>query len=93
MNIVGMKWKRFFFESEYIAEEKQQKKIQKREITDLVSDMARTVYEVFGEAPLSVNEVTDKLNLPVNTVLGALTELEIYGYIQIYDNIKYRLSP
>ncbi|MGN0499284.1 MAG: DNA-processing protein DprA [Acutalibacteraceae bacterium] len=46
---------------------------------DGVSDDARLVFNALDDAPLYIDEIADKLNIPPQIVMAALTELEIFG--------------
>ena len=67
-------------------------KSKRKEITDLISDTAVKVYNVFENEPLSINNIAEVLDIPVNSILSALTELEIYGYINLLPDNKYILK-
>ena len=68
------------------------KKIKKRKLVDSVSDEAKRVYECFDTEPLSINEIADAAFMATNSVLGALTELELYGYLELQKDAKYFLK-
>ncbi|NLL63032.1 MAG: DNA-protecting protein DprA [Ruminococcaceae bacterium] len=73
----------------YILKARTTKSHTKKEISDDLSESAIKVYNAFRDIPLSVNEIADKVVMPTNVVLGALTELEIFGYIELLPNAKY----
>ena len=68
------------------------KKPRKREIVDPLSDNARRVYEIFGRDPLTLKEIADAAIMPTSSLLGALTELELFGYIELLPNTKYLIK-
>ncbi len=45
---------------------------------DEASEEARAVFDVLSDAPLYVDQISDKLNISPQTVMSALTELEIF---------------
>lgn len=67
-------------------------KLEKRKLADPVSDAARRVYDCFGNEPLSINDIAEAVFMPTSSVLGALTELEIFGYIELLPDTKYILK-
>ncbi len=87
------------FENEK-AEEKRKKeerkkteiRREKRKLADSLSEQACKVYECFNEEPLSINDIAEAVFMPMNSVLGALTELEIFGYIELLPDTKYILK-
>lgn len=56
---------------------------------DGVSDEARLVYNVLSEIPLNIDQISDKLNLPAQMVMSALTELEIFEAAQNISGGRY----
>lgn len=46
-----------------------------------LEDEYKIIYKELLKAPMSVNQIAQKLNLPVSTVNGYLTIMEIKGYI------------
>ncbi|MDO5448869.1 MAG: DNA-processing protein DprA, partial [Clostridia bacterium] len=71
------------------AERLRRERSHKREITDPVSDRARRVYAAFGPDPLSIEKLQETMVMPLNELLSALTELEIYGYIELLADTNY----
>lgn len=67
-------------------------KRQKRKLADPLSEQACKVYECFGNNPLSIDDIAEAVFMPMNSVLGALTELEIFGYIELLPDTKYILK-
>ncbi len=55
----------------------------------LGSDTAKTVYAVL-ETAKHIDEISEKTGLPVSACLGALTELELYGCVQLAEGKKYK---
>lgn len=68
------------------------KPFEKRKLADSVSDSAHRVYDCFKTEPLSINDIAEAVFMPINSVLGALTELEIFGYIELLPDTKYILK-
>lgn len=73
---------------EAFSEEKIPKK---RVLSEEASYQASKVYEVFDYKQKTVNEIMAEVNLPANEIFGALTELELLGYIAFLPNTKYKL--
>ncbi len=67
-------------------------KRQKRKLADSLSEQACRVYDCFVDNPLSINDIAEAVFMPTNSVLGALTELEIFGYIELLPDTKYILK-
>ena len=63
----------------------------KRVLSEEASYQASKVYEVFDYKQKTVNEIMAEVNLPANEIFGALTELELLGYIAFLPNTKYKL--
>lgn len=64
----------------------------KRDIKGTVSEKALKIYNLFGEEPIHINDLKTKSGFEVGTVLSALTELELYGYISLIQGRKYILN-
>lgn len=64
----------------------------KRKLTDPVTEEAKRVYAVFKRDPISIKEIAENVIMPTNSLLGALTELEIKGYIEMLSNTKYSVK-
>ncbi len=65
------------------------KKPQKREITDPLSEEAKRIYKIMPRDPIGIKEISDALCMPMSSMLGSLTELELFGYIELLPNTKY----
>lgn len=78
--------------AEKSQEFRDRKKPKKREIVDPLSDNAKMLYEYFNRDPISLKELTDAVNMPISSLLGALTELEIFGYVELLPNTKYLIK-
>lgn len=68
------------------------KVFEKRKLADTLSDSAHRIYDCFGTEPLSINDIAEAEFMPTSSVLGALTELEIFGYIELLPDTKYILK-
>jgi DNA processing protein len=69
---------------------KEEKPVIKR--TDIsLSQNAKKVYDIFGQIPLHIDEITEKSALPSSQVLAALTELELYGLVALENGRKYKI--
>ena len=64
----------------------------KRPAGDELSDSARETYGVFNEDEIHISEIALKTGLSMNILLGALTELEMFGYIQLKQGRKYSVK-
>jgi len=60
------------------------------DLNDL-SDMARAVLEAIGEVPQGMEELSAKLNLRIDKLSSALTELEINGFVRSLPGARYLL--
>lgn len=69
-----------------------QQKAKKRRLAETASDTARRVYNCFDGEPLSINSIAEKAMMPINSVMGAITELEILGYVELTNTAKYILK-
>lgn len=58
-------------------------------LPEAASDTAKTVYAVL-ETAKHTDEISEKTGLPVSACLGALTELELYGCVQLAEGKKYK---
>ncbi len=56
-----------------------------------LSQNAKKVYDVFGQTPLHIDEITEKSALSSAQVLAALTELELNGLIALENGRKYKI--
>ena len=52
-----------------------------KEISTL-SEKAQKLYNILGDSPLNINDIAVKSNMEVSTILQAITELEIYEFIE-----------
>lgn len=73
-------------------ERRERFKPKKRELNGNFSDEAKRVYAVFERDPISIKELADSVIMPMSSLLGALTELEISGYIELLPNTKYSVK-
>ena len=62
-----------------------------RKIPEDVSDDAIAVYKVLSEAPLHIDDIIRATGIKMNTVLSALTELELEGAVEQVTGKKYKL--
>lgn len=54
-----------------------------------LSEAQRGIYELMEATPQSVDQLTQKSGQPVNRVLAALTQLEVYGLVQSLPGHNY----
>lgn len=87
--------------------ENKEKKIEKKKTTDIkrsdenktvnkrtdvpLSPNAKKVYDVFGNEPLHIDEITEKSSLSPAQVLAAMTELELLGLVKLENGRKYKI--
>jgi len=64
----------------------------KRDLTDRVSETAGEIYVLFGDEPLHINDIAQQTGIATSSILSALTELEIFGYITLTQGRKYILK-
>lgn len=67
------------------------KKPEKIELDDSVSDEAKIIYGVLGEKPVHIDDIVRTTNLKMNIVLSSLTELELLGVCELTSGKKYKL--
>lgn len=67
----------------------QQKPVAKKALVDSLSKTACSIYAQFGDEPLHINDIAQQTNIEINSILSALTELEILGYISLVQGRKY----
>lgn len=58
-------------------------------LPESVTGTAKTVYASL-DAERHIDEISDKTGLPVSACLSALTELELYGCVQLTEGKKYK---
>lgn len=57
-----------------------------------LSAAAKDIYSLFGTEPLSIPEMSGRTEYGMNVILGALTELEMYAYIELVSSRTYRIK-
>ena len=55
-----------------------------------LSKQAAIVCALLGEIPMQIEEIAEKLQIPIKEVLTALTELEIIGEVSAHSGKRYR---
>ena len=48
---------------------------------DFIDKEYQEIYKILLKGPISVNQLAQKLNIPISTLNGYLTMMEIRGYI------------
>ena len=66
--------------------------IERKSLPEGVSEEAAALYALIGAQPVTVEELTARSQLTVSGILSALTELEIYGLIQIHPGRTFSLA-
>lgn len=56
---------------------------------DQLNEAQRAVLAVMSSDPMNTDEIVEKCELPVSTVLSVLTQLEIFGIIKIHAGHRY----
>lgn len=56
---------------------------------DHLNEAQRTVLAAMSSDPMNTDEIVEKCELPVSTVLSVLTQLEIFGIIKIHAGHRY----
>lgn len=72
-----------------VTETTQEKPVAKKALVDSLSKTACSIYAQFGDEPLHINDIAQQTNIEINSILSALTELEILGYISLIQGRKY----
>lgn len=65
-------------------------KITDEELCDL-SDNAKTVIRLFDESEIHIDTITEKSGLPIGAVHSAVTELEMFDFIESLQGRRYKL--
>ena len=68
------------------------KALRKKEMKGDVSPLAQQVYAVFDGRPLNIDGLLSQTGLTTNQLLGALTELELTGYLEPDDSRNYNFK-
>ncbi|MCR4564093.1 MAG: DNA-processing protein DprA [Clostridiales bacterium] len=79
---------------EKIIPEKRQIKNEPKAVkrTDVsLSPNAKKVYDILGETPLHIDEITEKSALTSSQVLAVMTELELKGLVALENGRKYKI--
>lgn len=67
-------------------------KAMKKDITDMASAEAATVYAVLSEEAVHIDDIVRQTNLRMNIVLSSLTELELLGVCELISGKKYKIK-
>ncbi len=79
-------------------EEPKEKKVKEEKVTikkappSYLTPNALKVYELIGNEPIHVDEITNICNFTTEATLSALTELEIYGLITQISGRRYKIN-
>lgn len=66
--------------------------LHKKELQEEVSPIAKAVYGEFQGNPVNLDQLVQSTTYSVNQLLGALTELELLGYVALDENRNYNLK-
>mgnify|MGYP003436865024 CR=1 FL=1 len=61
------------------------------EIPDEASDDAKKVYSVLSEREMHIDDIVRQTGLRMNIVLASLTELELFGVVELVSGKKYKI--
>lgn len=78
-------------EKKETAPVKEQKVSERKALSDEVSDDAKSIYGVLNDTPMHIDDIVRATGLKMNIVLSSLTELEIFGYVELTSGKNYRL--
>ena len=66
------------------------KPISKKILPDDISNEAKVVYSALNEQGVHIDDIVRVTNLKMNIVLSSLTELELYGFVELESGKKYK---
>lgn len=67
-----------------------EKPVKEKELTDDISENAKIVYSVLSGNEMHIDDIVRAANLKMNITLASLTELELFGYVQLVSGKKYK---
>jgi DNA processing protein len=73
------------------VQQTQAEAVVKKELDDTVSPQAKAIYGVLSESPMHIDDIVRASNLKMNIVLSSLTELEIYGLVELTGSKNYKI--
>ena len=73
------------------VQQTQAEAVVKKELDDTVSPHAKAIYGVLSESPMHIDDIVRASNLKMNIVLSSLTELEIYGLVELTGSKNYKI--
>ena len=77
-------------ENKIKANEPPVKPISKKALPDDISNEAKIVYSALNEQGVHIDDIVRVTNLKMNIVLSSLTELELYGFVELESGKKYK---
>lgn len=66
------------------------KPIPEKVLPDDISNEAKVVYSALNEQGVHIDDIVRVTNLKMNIVLSSLTELELYGFVELESGKKYK---
>lgn len=78
-------------ENKIKANETPVKPISKKALPDDISNEAKIVYSALNEQGVHIDDIVRATNLKMNIVLSSLTELELYGFVELESGKKYKI--
>ena len=69
----------------------EEKTVVKKEIPEEASDDAKKVYSVLSEREMHIDDIVRQTDLRMNIVLASLTELELFGIVELVSGKKYKI--
>ena len=63
---------------------------ERKKLPDDISNEAKVVYSALNEQGVHIDDIVRVTNLKMNIVLSSLTELELYGFVELESGKKYK---
>ena len=76
---------------EKIKPASEEKTVVKKEVPMEASDDAKKVYSVLSEREMHIDDIVRQTDLRMNIVLASLTELELFGIVELVSGKKYKI--
>lgn len=58
--------------------------------SEVLTSSTKTVYDTISDIPVSINDLSEKINMPVRDVMAALSELELYDVVESVPGKGYK---
>ena len=76
---------------EEIKPEKENKTVERVPLDESASPEAKKIYAVLSEIPMHIDDIVRATDLNMSTTLASLTELELFGVVELTGGKKYKL--